>query len=232
MGAASDIEHHPLREAGRAHALGDLLRRLRAHEALSQVATARRIGMHPSYYSSLERGAVSNPGLMTLARLARGFGIGIGPLAKSYASRELVELPARNAPAPPDGVEPIARGRERAAAMGRALATMRERAGLTQARLAETSGLQRSYVATIESGAKANTGIATVARLVDGIVPAGTDLSVVIPPLAQVFTGELGGDAFERRIADFLGSPPGLAPPRGPVPPHDPRRQGGGGAPR
>lgn len=232
MGAGLDIDYHPLQEAGRAHALGDLLRRLRAREALSQVAMARRIGMHPSYYSSLERGAVSNPGLMTLARLARGFGIGIGPLAKSYASRERVALPARVAPAPPEGVEPIAHGRERAAAMGRALAAMRERAGLTQSRLAEASGLQRTYVATIESGAKANTGIATVARLVDGIVPAGTDLSVVIPLLAQVFTGELGGDAFAERIADFLGSPPDLAPPRGPVPPRDPGMQGGGGAPR
>jgi transcriptional regulator with XRE-family HTH domain len=234
MGTALYIEHHPLKAAGRATALGDLLRRLRAREGVSQEAMAGRIGMHPSFYGSLERGGNPGPGLMTFARLARGYRVSIAPLATSYSSREYVELP----PVDPDAdtrasdAGPISRGSERAAALGQALTAMRERAGLTQTGLARRSGVQRTYVVAIESGAKVNTGIATIARLVHGTVPAGTDLSVVISLLAQVFMGEVSVDAFGERIADFLESPPGLVSPTGTGSANDSRRQGGGGAPR
>jgi len=191
-----------LDRVGGANALGDVLRRLRARHGLTQEAMARHIGMNPNVYGYLERGLSPRPGMLTFARLARGTSVTISLFVRSYLGTERVEIPAVSKTVLP--VPPIVTGSERPDLMGACIATIRERAGLSQARLAKAIGMQRTQVGSVESGARLNVAITTIARLVRGIAP-DADLAVVVGLLAQVFADEIEREAFDQQIETFLG---------------------------
>jgi len=225
MGAGTDIiETRPLMDhgvtvlehAGGAAALGDLLRRLRRRRGISQEAMARHIGMNHNVYGYLERGLSPRPGMLTVARLARGHSFSAGLLVRSYLGMERVELPETPPPADALPMPPV-RGGERPDEMGACLAAMRECSTLSQLRLAKIAGMQRSQVGSIETGGRLNIAITTIARVVCGMAP-NADIAAVVGVLAQVFAGEVEREAFDQQIEIFLGLAPGSStPPRGPA---------------
>lgn len=124
-----------LEGAGRAAALGDVLRRLRRRRGISQDAMARHIGMNHNVYGYLERGLSPRPGMLTFARLGRGHGVSVDLLVRSYLGTQPIELPDETL-APADALPmPPVRSGERPDVMGACLAAMRERAGLSPADL-------------------------------------------------------------------------------------------------
>lgn len=104
------------------------------------------------------------------------------------------------------------RGRPRHAArsceprtLGRAVRLLRHRGDLTQQQLADRAGLHRNHLGSIESGAKANPRIATIARVADGLRHDAADPSS-LPLLAQTFAGEV---TIEQLRSSRAGEPSG-----------------------
>jgi transcriptional regulator with XRE-family HTH domain len=192
----------PIERAEGAAALGTFLRRLRERYGISQEAIARHIGMSYNAYGCVERGLSPRPGMLTVARIARGTCVSVRPLVSTYLGAKPVELPdTPSADALP--FPPVARGSERPDVMGACVAALRERAGLSQTRLAAVVGVQRTQVGSVETGGRANVAVTTIARFVRGIAP-DADLALVVGVLAQVFAGEVGPEEFERQAESFI----------------------------
>jgi transcriptional regulator with XRE-family HTH domain len=123
----------------------------------------RRAGVSPSFLSEVERGRKS-PSLATLDRLASELGVTRGALL------------------PPPGT-----GLDAAGLPGR-LTFARERAGLTQTRLAEMAGVTPGMVAQVESGA-ARPSLETLERLAGVLKVSPCHLLVDDPDLEAVLAG-------------------------------------------
>jgi transcriptional regulator with XRE-family HTH domain len=225
MGAVTQIGGRPLvdsqgveilERAGGAAGLGDLLRRLRNRWGISQEAMARHIGMNHNVYGYLERGLSPRPGMLTIARLARGHSVSVEVLIGSYLGAERMELP--NAPSNETlPIPPVAIGGEYPDAMGACLATMREGAQLSRSRLANAARMQRTQVGAIETGGRLNVAVTTIVRFVLGIAP-DVDVPAVVGLLARVFAGEIERAEFDVLVQNFPGLAPASSnPPRGPA---------------
>lgn len=184
-------------EMGGAVAMGATLRDLRSRAGITQRDLAAREGLHRNYLGALERGTVANPGLATASRLARALDVSVAVLAESFvrpAGHGTRALPCRR-PLPltvaqrsdPDGMPG-------APALGRALRLLRRRRELTRIALAETTGMHKNYIGSLEDGAIASPGLLTVTRLVHGLHGARRrDLETLaesVGVLACVFAGE------------------------------------------
>jgi transcriptional regulator with XRE-family HTH domain len=194
--------------------MGAAIRALRGHARLSQMALGSLIAMHHNYLGAIERGAVPNPGLGTLDRIARGLDVSIAVLAESYAN------PPTNAGLRVDasGGRPSGRpGATGAPALGSAIRVVRRGRDLTQAQLADAAGLHRSHLGSIEAGEKANPGIATIAGIARGL-RRDPDEPSPLPWLAQTFAGELSVAELRARLAARPSGPPGVRPPTDPGP--------------
>lgn len=169
----------------RARALGATIRALRGHARLSQEALGKRAGLNPTYLGALERGEIPNPGLGLLVRIAHGLRVSIAVLAESYAAPlapDALRVDTTRWPAPRRGpVEDIG-------ALGRAVRLIRRDRGLTQEQFALDSGIHRSYLGSVEAGDRRIPGIATVARIAQGLARGAEDAP--LPLLTRVFAGE------------------------------------------
>jgi len=162
--------------------------------------------MHPNYLGAIERGAIHNPGLETVDRIAAGLDVSVAVLAESYANASDEPL----LPADAIGHRPE-RTTEAydAKALGEAIAVVRRAAGLTQEQLAEIVRLHRNHLGSIELGAQPTRGIATIARVAHGLTTTlGADESL-LPLFAQAFTGEVTVAQIRERIASKSSGPPG-----------------------
>jgi transcriptional regulator with XRE-family HTH domain len=190
MSATVPMESAAIDGIGGAEALGDLLRHLRWREGAGQHVMATRLGFNPNYLGSVERGESRNPQLATLARLAFGFDISIGPLAAAFVRRpdsgqRLPRTGARRKGAQPGGD---------AVALGAAIRFVRRRAGLTQTEFADRTGMHRSYVSALEIGERGSTGMVTLTRFMHGVLGDDVSLETLaegVADLAMIYTGEI-----------------------------------------
>lgn len=166
-------------------AMGMTIRALRKRTGLSQKQLGARIGMHHNYLGTIERGAVPNPGLQTVERIAVGLGISVAVLAERYARPATSGTLSPSAP-----LEASPRGEAGPLALGEAIKVLRRHRRLTQARVADAAQLHRGHLASIEAGEKPSPGIGTIAAIARGL-EAGADAAPLLPLLAQTFTGEL-----------------------------------------
>ena len=60
---------------------GKKVREIRVKKGLSQGDVSRRLNLHRSYISGIERG-VRNPSLKVIQKIAKALGVGIGHLIK------------------------------------------------------------------------------------------------------------------------------------------------------
>jgi transcriptional regulator with XRE-family HTH domain len=188
--------------------MGATIRYLRVAMGLSQLDCGGQVGMHHNYLGMLERGAVPNPGLDTVARIAAGLDVSVGVLAASFVRTPL--HPERLAPARPDRDQ---NGHDGARELGAAIRLLRHRAELSQAEVAEAAGLHRSYLGGIEIGERSNPGMRTVACVARGICPSTEELSAVVADLARVYTGELTLHQLRTRVLRTSGGPGALEVP-------------------
>lgn len=182
MGAAGTGATHGISGP---RAMGMAIRALRKRMGLSQVQLGARIGMHHNYLGPIERGAVPNPGLETVERIAAGLDVSIAALAERYAR------PATSgAPTPSARLESSSRAEAGPLALGEAIRLLRQRRQLTQSRLADVAHIHRGHLASIEAGERSSPGIGTIAAIACGL-EAGAEAAPLLPLLAQTFTGEL-----------------------------------------
>lgn len=130
--------------------LGATIAALRRQRGLSQAALAQQAGLSALHIAKIERGFVQGPRRDTLQRLATALGISVADLLLLREEAATPELP-------PDGVA----GR----ALGPTIAALRRRRGLSQAELAQQTGVSRSTVAMIEAGAVKRPGADTLRHL-------------------------------------------------------------------
>lgn len=184
MGAAgpetTDAEHS-------ARAMGATIRALRGHAHISQVTLGRRVLMHANYLGAIERGEIHNPGLETVDRVAAGLGVSVAVLARSYAGAS--DEIALRVDATGGRPEQLAAPYD-AKALGAAIRAARRAAGLTQAQLGDLAGLHRNHVGSIEAGEQPTRGIATIARIAQGLTLALHAGESLLPIIVQTFTGE------------------------------------------
>ena len=92
---------------------------------------------------------------------------------------------------------------------------MRRWLDLTQAQLADVSGLHRNLLGSIEIGGEVERGIATIACVAHGVDGAvGSDEPPLLPLLAQTFTGQVM--LLQVRLASPRSLPGGQGPGRPP----------------
>jgi transcriptional regulator with XRE-family HTH domain len=194
---------------GGARTMGEAIVVLRRLTGLSQQAVAARVDMHVNYFSSVERGKVRNPGLVTTSRIANGLGVSIGVLAANFVRPSAI--PLSQAAFRPSG--PVEKNYHGARELGAAIRLQRRRADLTQARLSENTGLHRGHLSSIEAGRKQNPGLGTIAKIASGIDPRPAELSALVADLARVFTGELTVHELRTRIPTTSGPPVSLGLP-------------------
>ena len=168
--------------------MGATIRALRGHAHISQIALGRRVSMHANYLGAIERGEIHNPGLETVDRIAGGLGVSVAVLARSYADGS--DETALRVDATGGRPQPLATPYD-AKALGEAIRIMRRAAGLTQEQLADIVGLHRNHLGSIEVGEQPTRGIATIARIANGLTTRlGDDELALLPLLVQTFTGE------------------------------------------
>ena len=184
-------------EIGGAAALGATLRDLRNRAGITQRDLAAREGLHRNYLGALERGTVANPGLATASRLARALDVSVATLAESFVRllRRTRPTPSLPRPLPLTVAERTpSDAMPGAPALGRALRLLRRRRELTRSVLADTTGMHKNYIGSLEDGVIASPGLLTVTRLVGGLhgpEPCELDrLAKSVGILACVFAGE------------------------------------------
>jgi transcriptional regulator with XRE-family HTH domain len=183
--------------------MGATIRQLRRRSSLSMQTLGARIEMHPNYLGELERGAVQNPGLVTVGRIAGGLDVGIGVLAASFARVTEDSSVSSITPAARLCGEPHAGPKE----LGAALRLLRHRSELTQGDLADRTGVHRGYIAIIEAGEKQNPGLRTLTRIATGLAAGTDDLPDIVADLAQTFSGKLTVASLRTRGRKTSGPP-------------------------
>jgi len=181
-----------------ARAMGATIRALRGHTHISQTTLGRRVSMHANYLGAIERGEIRNPGLETVDRIADGLNVSVAVLARSYAAAsdeaalrvEATRRRSQKRAAPYD-----------AKALGAAIRIVRRRLGLTQEQLAETVGLHRNHLGSIELGEQPTRGVATIARIAHGLSVRLRADEPLLPLFVQAFTGEATLAQVHERIA-------------------------------
>jgi transcriptional regulator with XRE-family HTH domain len=186
--------------------MGEAIVVLRRLTGLSQQALAARIDMHVNYFSSVERGKVRNPGLVTTSRIANALGVSVGVLAANFVQPSAIPL-SRAALRPSRSAE---EGYDGASEMGAAIRLQRRRADLTQERLSAITGLHRGHLSSIEAGRKQNPGLGTIAKIASGIEPRRAELSDLLADFARVFIGELTVHELRTRVPTPSGPPASL----------------------
>jgi transcriptional regulator with XRE-family HTH domain len=116
---------------------GKRIRELRKRANLTLRDLARRIGVDFSYISKLENGQLPPPSEVVISRLAQALGTDYD---------ELIELSGRL----PADIARIVKNNARQA-FGQKLRKLRKKAGLTQQQLAETVGIDATYLSKIEN---------------------------------------------------------------------------------
>lgn len=169
----------------RARALGATIRALRGHARLSQEALGKQAALNPTYLGALERGEIANPGLGLLVRVAHGLRVSIAVLAESYAAPPVHDaLRVDTTKWTASRREPV----EDIEALGRAIRLLRRERGLTQEGFALHTGIHRSYLGSVEVGERRVPGIATLARIAQGLARDAADSP--LPLLTRIFAGE------------------------------------------
>jgi transcriptional regulator with XRE-family HTH domain len=134
------------------------VRQLRMSRRWTLEVAAEQMGLDIKHLQKVEAGTV-NVTLVTLSRIAKGLGVGVGDLFEP-APKPPPKPPAPNpVPAPATG--------DRLQALGRRVGHLRRQRGLTQTELAERVGVAPSLITRLENGRSRRCPVSVVLDIAD-----------------------------------------------------------------
>jgi transcriptional regulator with XRE-family HTH domain len=182
---AEDLVRGALKESV---AMGKAIIELRHRRGLTQRQLATRAGLSENHVGKLERGEVADPGLTSIAKVARALDISVTYFVLAFAGRP--RRPTTRASPDeqrrPPSITP-------ATALGAVVRMLRRRTELSQAVLAEAAGLAAPTLSRIECGKKQDLAVGTLVRLAGALAAGDETMSEesVLAQLSSTFAEEL-----------------------------------------
>jgi len=169
-------------------AMGRAMVELRRKRGMTQRVTASMATISENHVGKLERGEVLDPGLVSVAKMARALKTSVAPLVFAFAG-----LPGPALTANGRCMEYPAPTTAPSLALGAMLRTLRRQVDVSQVVLAEEAGLAPATLSRLESGKKKDPALGTLVCIAHALawVDASVRADDMLVQLSATFAGEI-----------------------------------------